>query len=492
MPDSIRFYFRGKISSVDAVAPTRTLLQHLREDLHCVGTKEGCAEGDCGACMVVVGELQDDRIVLKPINACIQLLPTMDGRALFTVEDVRLADGALHPVQQAMVDSHGSQCGFCTPGFVMSLWALYENQAAQPTRFEIDDALSGNLCRCTGYRPIIDAAQQMNTLPKVAFDTAPVVEALKSIVRSELWSYRFGGDRFYAPQTIPQLIDVIDANPTACLLAGSTDIGLWVTKQFRTIGDMIYLGQVRELQRIGTDGEWLEIGAGVSLEAAYDAAIAVYPVLSELRRRFASQPIRQAGTIGGNLANGSPIGDSMPWMIALDCQLILNGKSGRRVIPLEDFYLDYQKTDLRPGEFVEAVRLPLPHPKKDRRFRTYKIAKRFDQDISAVCAAFCVSVDDGIVSEARMAFGGMAGTPKRASHGEVALSGQAWSEAAVRRAMTALANDFSPLSDMRASAAYRLKVAQNLLYRFWLETRDEAPLAPSALNVFASLPDTLS
>lgn len=489
MPDSIQFYFRGKVSHVDSVAPTRTLLQHLREDLHCTGTKEGCAEGDCGACMVVVGELENDQVVFKPINSCIQLLPTLDGKAIFTVEDVRLSATNLHPVQQAMVDCHGSQCGFCTPGFVMSLWAMYhnrQNDTAEPTRGEINDALSGNLCRCTGYRPIIDAAHRMMTLPKVAFDMAPIVSALKSITRSEAWSYRFDGHVFHAPQTLTALIDIVDANPEARLLAGSTDIGLWITKQFRQLGDIIYLGQVNELRQIVTQTEWVEIGAGVSLEATYNEAVKYYPLaLGDMRQRFASLPIRRVGTIGGNLANGSPIGDSMPWMIALGSQLVLRSKSGRRIVSLDTFYLDYQKKDLRPGEFIEAVRLPLPTPDRDRRFRTYKIAKRFDQDISAVCAAFYLSVSDGVIVDARIAFGGMAATPKRALTCESALLGQVWQEAVAKHAMEALEIDFFPLSDMRASAGYRMKVAQNLLYRFWLETRDEAPLAPSALSVFA-------
>ena len=488
MSEAIRFYHRGAIQTISDAAPTRTVLQHLREDLHCTGTKEGCAEGDCGACTVVIGELQDGQVQLRSVNSCIQLVPTLDGKALFTVEDLKQADGALHPVQQAMVECHGSQCGFCTPGFVMSLWDLYlrqEGKSDAPHRKEIDDALSGNLCRCTGYRPIIDAAQRMCQLPAVHLDRTALNQPLQDLQREQTYTYTFNGQNFHAPRTLQQLVEVRSANPTACILAGSTDVGLWVTKQMRNLGDIIYLGQVAELKIVREADGMLEIGAGVTLNDAYRALCKHYPQLSELWQRFASLPIRNAGTLGGNVANGSPIGDSSPWLIALGAEVVLRGSAGQRRMPLENFYLDYQKKDLLPGEFVEAVFVPLPRP--GVQFRTYKLAKRFDQDISAVCAAFGFTLDGDVVREARIAFGGMAATSKRAAKTEAFINGKTWNEATLAQAMLLLAQDYAPLSDMRASNNYRMKTAQNLLRRFWLETRADAPLSNEAVNAFACI-----
>ncbi|MFP5393331.1 MAG: xanthine dehydrogenase small subunit [Gammaproteobacteria bacterium] len=483
MSEPIRFYHQGAVRELQGVAPTRTVLQLLREDLHCSGTKEGCAEGDCGACTVVVGSLVDGQLEMRNVNSCIQFLPTLDGKALFSVEDVALPDGSLHPVQQAMVECHGSQCGFCTPGFVMSLWAMYVGGA--PTdRQGIDAALSGNLCRCTGYRPIIEAARRMHALPRVEFDASEVSATLAGLARDTALVYRAGGATFFAPRTLDELVALRSAHPHAVLLAGCTDVGLWVTKQMRELGDIIYLGQVQALRQVREHNGMLEIGAAVTLETAYRSVCAHYPQeLGQLWQRFASLPVRNSGTLGGNVANGSPIGDSMPWLIALGAQVVLLGAAGERVLALEDLYLGYQKKDLRADEFVQAVRIPLP--RAGLRFRTYKLAKRFDQDISAVCAAFALELDGETVRDARIAYGGMAATPKRAAATEAALRGQPWSEQALGAAMEALAQDYAPLSDMRATSAYRLATAKNLLRRFWLETRPDAPLPPDALNVFA-------
>jgi xanthine dehydrogenase small subunit len=485
MSEPIRFYYQGKVQEVSNVAPTRTVLQHLREDLHCTGTKEGCAEGDCGACTVVIGSLENGELSLKAVNSCIQFAPTLDGKALFTVEDLQQAGGALHPVQQAMVECHGSQCGFCTPGFVMSLWGMYLKQdGRQPSRCEVDDALSGNLCRCTGYRPIIDAARRMGELPRVEFDRAALAAQLSELRRDSMAAYSAGGQNFFAPRTLDELAQVRAQHPAALLLAGSTDIGLWVTKQLREIGDIIYLGHVDALKAITETGGMIEIGAGATLDDAYRAVCRHYPEqLSEMWQRFASLPIRNAGTLGGNVANGSPIGDSMPWLIALGAELVLRGPDGVRTMALEDFYLGYQKKDLQPGEFVQAVRVPMP--RAGVQFRTYKLAKRFDQDISAVCAAFAFRLHGDVVADARIAFGGMAATPQRAARTEALLNGRRWSEETLREAMAMLAEDYAPLSDMRASGAYRMKAAQNLLRRFWFETRSEQPLAAAAVNAFA-------
>ena len=364
---------------------------------------------------------------------------------------------------------------------------MYLKQEGQtPSRCQIDDALSGNLCRCTGYRPIIDAAVRMTELPPAEFDRAAVAEALRGLQREAGVTYEHEGRSFHAPRTLDELAALRASHPQALILAGSTDVGLWVTKQMRELDDIIYLGHVAELQTVAQTHDMLEIGAGVTLQDAYAALCRHYPdELKELWQRFASLPIRNAGTLGGNVANGSPIGDSMPWLIALGARLVLRGAGGERELALEDFYLGYQQKDLRADEFVRALRVPLPRP--DLRFRTYKLAKRFDQDISAVCAAFALTLEDGIVKEARIAFGGMAATPKRAAAAEGVLNGRAWDEAALVEAMAALAEDYQPLSDMRASSAYRLKTAQNLLRRFWLETRLENPLPQDAVNAFAAL-----
>jgi xanthine dehydrogenase small subunit len=484
MSTPIRFFYRGAVHEVSNVAPTQTVLQHLREDLHCTGTKEGCAEGDCGACTVVIGSLENGQLEMKAVNSCIQFTPTLDGKALFTVED--LAQGSqLHPVQQALVECHGSQCGFCTPGFAMSLWGMYLKQDGQgcPSRREIDDTLSGNLCRCTGYRPIIDAARRMSELPRVDFDRDALAATLRGLQREGGVVYSAHGQTFHAPRSIDELVAARGAHPQAVLLAGSTDVGLWVTKQMRELTDIIYLGHVEELKTVREHEGMLEVGAGVTLNDAYAAICARYPELAELWQRFASLPIRNAGTLGGNVANGSPIGDSMPWLIALGAAIVLRGPNGERALALEDFYLGYQQKDLQPGEFVQALRIPLP--RAGIAFRTYKLAKRFDQDISAVCAAFAVELEDGIVRQARIAFGGMAATPKRAALAEAALNGRAWTEAALQDAMAALQRDYAPLSDMRASNSYRMQGAQNLLRRFWLGTRLENPLPAEAVNVFA-------
>jgi len=485
MSEAIRFYYRGAVQEVRNAAPTQTVLQHLREDLHCTGTKEGCAEGDCGACMVVVGSLVNGQVEMKAVNACIQLTPTLDGKALFSVEDLQQPDGALHPVQQAMVECHGSQCGFCTPGFVMSLWGMYLNKHGDtPSRCEIDDSLSGNLCRCTGYRPIIAAAKRMSELPPVSFDRAALALQLQALQRENLHTYMADGQQFHAPRTLDELVQLRADKPQACLLAGSTDVGLWVTKQMRDLGEIIYIGNVAALKAIAIADGKLQIGAGASLNDAYAALCQHYPEqLSELWQRFASLPIRNAGTLGGNVANGSPIGDSMPWLIVLGTQIVLRGADGQRIMPLEDFYLGYQKKDLRPGEFVEALRVPLPSAAVH--FRTYKLAKRFDQDISAVCSAFAFRLDGERILDARIAFGGMAATPQRAAQTEAFLRGQVWSEENLAIAMRLLADDYAPLSDMRASNTYRMTTAQNLLRRFWLETRPDAPLSSAAVNAYA-------
>ena len=488
LPDAfshpIRFFHRGRIVRLDDVAPTRSVLDWLREDQRCTGTKEGCNEGDCGACTVVVGELPEHTdspglgvrgLRLRPVNACIKFMPSLHGKALFTVEDLRGPLG-LHPAQQALVDCHGSQCGFCTPGFAMTLWSSYENHCAagtRPDRAQLADELAGNLCRCTGYRPILDAGAQMFDHAHVALDTAPVIAALRSIGE---------GAPSAAPRTLSELADRYAAAPQARLVAGGTDVGLWVNKQFRDLGEVISVTEVDELKAIAHDAGELRIGAGASLEAAWAALAERAPSLTEAWRRFAPPPIRHAGTMGGNVANGSPIGDSAPVLMALDAAVELRRGERVRRLPLDDFYTGYQANRLEPGEFVQAV--VVPDAAWTRQIRAYKISKRFDSDISAVFAALAIALDGERVADVRLAFGGMAAVVKRAATAEAVLLGQPWSAATLAAAQAALARDFAPLDDMRASAAYRLRVAQNLLQRFWLETQGDAA-AEAATSIWS-------
>ena len=480
---TIRFALDGEVIELSEVDPTRTVLQFLREDLGRTGTKEGCAEGDCGACTVVLGAIDrtGEELVLRAVNSCIQFVPTLDGMELFTVESLAMNRQEPHPVQQALIESHASQCGFCTPGFVMSLFALYKTNT-DPTRVEIDDALAGNLCRCTGYRPIVDAARKMYHLHSKqpgwldrphGKGRKPTrrIELLRSIRRRTGLNMRFGSRRFFAPLDVSELVDLLGQYPDATLLAGGTDVGLWVTKQHRELQTVIYTGRVRELQSINVSSTHIEIGAAVALTDAMAVIVVHYPDLDEVFRRFGSPPIRNAGTLGGNIANGSPIGDSMPALIAADTTLVLRSSEGVREVALEEFYLGYLTKDLRAGECVQTVRIPLPGP--GAILRSHKLSKRFDQDISAVCTAYRLELQGNRVGLFRMACGGLADTIKRARHCEDAINGHPWEQETVEGATAALAGDFEPISDMRASAAYRLRGAQNLLRRFYLESRGE-------------------
>jgi len=479
--DSIRFVLDGEVIELENADPTRTVLQYLREDLRRTGTKEGCAEGDCGACTVVLAELNRDGadLEVRAINSCIQFLPTLDGKELITVESLS-QNGNLHPVQQAMVDHHGSQCGFCTPGFVMSLFALYKTNE-NPTRRDIDDALAGNLCRCTGYRPIIDAAEAMYDADTgedwlrqpSAKQAVPQdrVKALQGLQREQGLRVSDNGRSFFAPVNADELAAVLASHPDATILAGGTDVGLWVTKQHRELETVVYTGRVAELTDLRVSDTHIEIGAAVSLTDAMTVIIEHYPGLDELFRRFASPPIRNAGTLGGNIANGSPIGDSMPALMVAGTTLVLRRGRSRRDVPLDNFYIDYQVKDLRPSEFIESIHIPLPGDGVV--LRSHKLSKRFDQDISGVCTAYRLELDGERVTSFRMACGGLATTVKRAPNCEAAVIGQRWDDETIRRASQALAMDFSPISDMRASAEYRLRATRNLLHRFLLETRGE-------------------
>ncbi|MCH7829141.1 MAG: xanthine dehydrogenase small subunit [Proteobacteria bacterium] len=465
----IRFILDGELIEVDNVDPTRTVLQYLREDLRRMGTKEGCAEGDCGACTVVLAELRRDGkgVELKAVNSCIQFLPTLDGKELITVES--LVNGEeLHPVQKAMVDYHASQCGFCTPGFIMSLFALYETNP-NPDRLDIDDALAGNLCRCTGYRPIITAALEMGFLPRQTWPDRTM--ALKKIQRKESLQIEYQGRRFFAPENCAELASLLQQYPGATMLAGGTDVGLWVTKQHRELDVVIYTGKVAELCELQVTATHIDIGGAVTLSEAVPIVVEHYPGFDELFRRFASPPIRNAGTLGGNIANGSPIGDSMTAFMVVGTSLVLRCGDAERDVMLDGFYHDYMTNDLQPGEFVVRIKIPLPT--ENAVVSSQKWSKRFDQDISAVCTAYRLVVDDGTVSSFRMACGGLAATVSRARNTEAAVVGQPWTEATIENACQAIAADFAPISDMRASANIRLQASQNMLRRFFAETQDE-------------------
>jgi len=469
MGEVIRFLLDGEVREVRDANPTTTLLEHLRGPLRRTGTKEGCAEGDCGSCTVLIGEAEGDDgeegVAWRAVNACIQFLPMLHGKALMTVESLA-TNGDPHPVQQALVDKHGSQCGFCTPGIVMSLYgrAIEAKGATGP----VAEALAGNLCRCTGYGPIIEAAEG------VTAEAAPTVDL--SLVRDETMLALSFQDEihgvtrlWFSPRTIDELAEVYLDHPDATIVAGATDVGLWVTKQRRPMPALISVSEVAELRVLEETSEALRIGAGVRYVDAIAAIAKPYPELGATMRRLGSAQVRNSGTIGGNIANGSPIGDMPPALIAAGATLVLRRGDERRELPLEDFFLDYGKQDRRPGEFVEVV--IAPKPRAGRIFKVFKLSKRFDQDISAVCGAFSLAVEDGVVADARIAFGGMAGTPKRAKTCEAALIGQPWVEATVEAAMAALDADFTPMSDMRASAAYRSLAARNMLRKVFLESQ---------------------
>jgi xanthine dehydrogenase small subunit len=472
MADGIRFLLGHEPRELRDVDPTMTVLNYLRQVERRCGTKEGCAEGDCGACTVVLGELANGRIRYRAVNACIQFLPTLDGKQLITVEHLKDADGRLHPVQQAMVDAHASQCGFCTPGFVMSLFALF-HEHERPDRGEINDALAGNLCRCTGYGPIVTAAEKMyGSLRHDRFTMAQpaILAALQNLRNGETTTVNGNSRRFFAPTRIDELVRLAGEHPTATLLAGGTDAGLWVTKQHRRLDPVIYVGNVVELQRIDLTPTHIDIGAAVTHADLRNLVSRHYPDFGELIRRLGSTQIRNAGTMGGNVANGSPIGDSPPPLIALGATLVLRSAAGRREMPLEDYFIAYGKQDRRPGEFVELIRLPLPQP--SWQFHCYKISKRFDQDITATLGAFHVKLANGIVEDVRIAFGGMAPTPKRALTCEAALKGKPWTRVTIAEGQLALRSDYMPISDMRASKAYRSLVAERLLLKFFIETTE--------------------
>jgi xanthine dehydrogenase small subunit len=474
--NSIQFLLNDKIVERTDVSATETLLDFLRLDRKLRGTKEGCAEGDCGACTVLVGRLFNGQLKYESVNACIRFVGSLDGCHVVTVEALAGTDGTLHPVQQAMVDTHASQCGFCTPGFVMSLYGLWM-QNPQPNTQEIEKALQGNLCRCTGYAAIIRAAESVSAVGDLKKD--PLV-AERARVTEQLLAFRDGKrvvigegkQQLILPANVDDFADVLENNPGGTIVAGSTDVGLWVTKFMREIGPVVFLSHLDDLRQISEGGDGLTLGAGVSYTEAYPAIIRHFSQLTELWNRIGGQQVRNMGTVGGNVANGSPIGDTPPALIGLGATVLLRKGKIRRSVPIENYFIEYGKQDRSLGEFVEAIQIP--YLGADDLYGVYKISKRLDEDISSVCGAFRIVLDErGRVKSAVIAFGGMAGTPKRAGAVEQALVGAVWDEGAIEKAIAAFSNDFTPLTDWRASADYRLLVAKNLLRRFYLETGGE-------------------
>jgi len=442
---NVTFLLNGETVQVEADA-TRTLLDWLREDRGLCGTKEGCNEGDCGACTVMVSDADGARA----LNACILFMPQLHGKVVRTVEGISAPDGSMHPVQEAMVTHHGSQCGFCTPGFIASMAVGHSTG-----RTDHDDVLAGNLCRCTGYAPIIRAAKAAEAAPIAPWleETLPAVEA-----------------QSYAPESLDELATWYAANPNATLIAGATDVGLWVTKQLRDLPQVAFLNRCNELRNSTVGEDKITFGAAVTMTDVMAVLRDHHPSYAEMVRRYGSEQVRNAATIGGNIANGSPIGDNPPALITLGATLHLRHGDAARDVPLEDFFIAYGKQDRAAGELVTGVTLPKSAPD----LRCYKISKRFDQDISAVCGCFNITVADGQVTAARIAFGGMAGTPHRAEAVEAALIGQPWTAETVAIAAEKFSDDYTPMSDMRASAAYRLEVAENLLHRYFAERSGHA------------------
>ncbi len=482
----LRFLLNDREVTLNEVSTSDTLLDFLRLDRRLTGTKEGCAEGDCGACTVLVGRIANGALVYEAVNACIRFLASLDGCHVVSIEYLAGENGKLHPVQQAMVDHHGSQCGFCTPGFVMSLYALWM-QNATPTEHQVETALQGNLCRCTGYQPIINAAMAVcdygtPTADLLTTERDAITATLQAMQSGERVEVSGNGTRAILPFDVDDLAAVLLENPDATIVAGATDVGLWVTKFLRALPVVVFVGHLEELRDITVTPDHISIGAGVTYTDAEQVYTENYPHLTEFWNRIAGWQIRNMGTVGGNVANGSPIGDTPPVLIALGAEVTLRKGDTRRTLPIEDFFIDYGKQDRQPGDFVETIRTPLKTA--DAIHAAYKISKRKDEDISSVCGAFNLTVQNGVITAARIAYGGMAATPKRAANAEAALIGKKWSEEALVGAAATLPEDFSPLTDWRASAPYRLRVAQNMFRRFYLENSgSDGPVRLSATAV---------
>jgi len=484
MADKIQFLLNDQMINLTDIDPNTTVLQYLREYQLKTGTKEGCGSGDCGACTVVIAELIPNKNTLsyKSINACITLVGSLHGKQLITVEHLNKSKCAgkpqLHPVQKHMVDNHASQCGFCTPGIVMSCYALHKNNQT-PNRKEVLEALAGNLCRCTGYRSIIDAAMQSTadiesdvTSDATIIENQAIIKQLVGIDSNPSLDFQSDDKTFYAPKNVQELSDYLLDNPASTLVCGGTDLALNITQNLAEIDRLVYLGNVAELNELVEEPKSINIGAAVTYDKFEGVLGSAYPELGKMIERIGSTQVRNTGTLGGNVGNASPIGDMPPALIALGARMTLQLGSKMREIAVEDYFTGYKQTLLNQSEFIKSFKIPKPSP--NQLLKVYKISKRFDDDISAVLVACFLQLEEHQVISVRIAFGGMAAIPKRAKNCEAALMGKVFNQQNIDRAKQALEIDFSPMSDVRASAEYRIKVAQNVIQRFYLEITDNA------------------
>ena len=466
--NKVQFIYENKLIELENPDPNQTILNFIRDELKKTGTKEGCAEGGCGACTIVLGELENKKIKYKAINSCISFTPTLHGKQLIVVENLVSQDGSYHPVQEAMAKYHASQCGFCTPGFVMSIFAMSKNKKNN-NNDDIKDAISGNLCRCTGYRPIIDAAKNIK---KTYFDefyknSQKTINLLKKI-HSKSIIIENKNKKYFAPKTIEELKKVIQKNPDSDFLSGGTDLSLKVTKDRQEIKKIINLNNIKELNFIKTKNNEIIFGSTTPLIQVEKFILKYYPDFNNILRRYGSVQIRNVGTIGGNIATASPIGDTLPLLLSLNAKIIIQTKKGNKQIFLNNFFIKYRKTKLKKGEFIKSIIIPIY---KNHNFKAYKISKRFDDDISSVCASFNLKIKNQRIQDVAIAYGGMAEIPKRAKNCENFLKNSKFSEDIFEKAKDLLKRDFNPISDMRASKQYRLEVAENLLIKFFIETK---------------------
>tara|TARA_B110000438_G_scaffold299217_1_gene348962 strand:- start:2888 stop:4327 length:1440 start_codon:yes stop_codon:yes gene_type:complete len=465
----ISFVHNDRIIEIKNSDPNETLLNYIRTKLKKTGTKEGCAEGGCGACTIVLGEIKNDEINYRAINSCITLLPTLQGKQLIIVEDLISKNGSLHPVQEAMVDNHGSQCGFCTPGFVMSLFSMFKKNSKFKDE-EIKDAISGNLCRCTGYNPIIKAAKSLKNKNKVdefSQDQKKTLSLLKKISNKSVAIYE-KDKKYFAPRNIKELKKIIRKNADASYLSGGTDLSLSVTKDRKSLNSIIYLSSINELNYIKSNDKYIEVGASTPLIEIETYIKRYYPDFEKILKRYGSPQIRNVATMAGNIATASPIGDCLPLLLSLNSQVVLQGLKKRQVLFLDNFFISYRKTKIKKKQFIHSILIPIP---KNNIFKAYKVSKRFDDDISSVCGAFNLEIKNNKIISAKIAYGGMSSTPKRAILCEKMLLNSIISEKIIHKAQEALENDFKPISDMRASSLYRIEVAKNLLEKYFAEIK---------------------
>tara|TARA_B100000579_G_scaffold218682_1_gene178823 strand:- start:4019 stop:5452 length:1434 start_codon:yes stop_codon:yes gene_type:complete len=467
--NTINFVHKDSILSIEDCDPNETLLNYIRTKLKKTGTKEGCAEGGCGACTVVLGELVNNEINYKSVNACITFLPTLQGKQLIIVEDLISKNGSLHPVQEAMVGCHGSQCGFCTPGFVMSLFSMFKKYSKFKDEF-IKDSISGNLCRCTGYEPIIKAAKSIKSKSDhFSENKQNTINLLKKINNKNV-EIDLKDKKYFAPTNIKELKKILKKNTNSNFLSGGTDLSLSVTKERKKIHSIIYMNSISDLKYIKNNNEYIEVGASTPLIELEYYIKKYYPDFTKILQRYGSPQIRNVGTVAGNIATASPIGDCLPLLLALNAQLVLQDLKKVKTLFLDSFFINYRKTKLKKGQFIHSIRIPLY---KKNTFKAYKVSKRFDDDISSVCAAFNLEIVENKIKNVRIAYGGMAAIPKRAISCERILLRSPFNESIIHKAKAGLEKDFNPINDMRASRLYRMEVAKNLLEKCYVEIKQK-------------------